>query len=111
VTTSAFVIWTTVRTLHILATVASFRDRLVATIHAAGPVLEKLVTDRRGEKGERDLLVALGLIALAGAGDLDETEALYARLLPDLRHAVRSNLTVVWSRWIEAFSMLRACSS
>lgn len=61
---------------------ASFRDRLVATIHAAAPVLElpdilvigsevileKLVTDRTGEKGERDLLVALGLIALAAQG-------------------------------------------
>lgn len=34
----------------------------------AGLALEKLVTDRTGEKGERDLLVALGVLLLAPAG-------------------------------------------
>ena len=59
----------------------------------AGLLLEKLVTDRTGEKGERDLLVALGLVATAGPTDLEELVAAYRRLDPELRYAVRSNLT------------------
>jgi hypothetical protein len=61
----------------------------------AGLLLEKLVTDRTGEKGDRDLLVALGVLALATPEDLDEAEAVYGRLRPELRHAVRSNLTIL----------------
>jgi hypothetical protein len=61
----------------------------------AGLLLEKLVTDRTGEKGERDLLVALGLLAAASPADLDELDAAYRRLRPELRHAVRSNLTLL----------------
>ena len=61
----------------------------------AGMLLEKLVTDRTGEKGERDLLVALGVLATSAPEDLDEVEALYGRLRPELRHAVRSNLTIL----------------
>jgi hypothetical protein len=61
----------------------------------AGLLLEKLVTDRTGEKGERDLLVALGLLAAASPADLDELDATYRRLRPELRHAVRSNLTLL----------------
>jgi hypothetical protein len=61
----------------------------------AGLLLEKLVTDRTGEKGERDLLVALALLATAGAGDLEEFEQAYRRLRSELRHAVRSNLTIL----------------
>lgn len=61
----------------------------------AGLTLEKLVTDRTGEKGERDLLVALGLLATSGPGDLDELVASYRTLRPELRHAVRSNLTIL----------------
>jgi hypothetical protein len=61
----------------------------------AGLLLEKLVTDRTGEKGERDLLVALGVLATSGASDLEELEAAYRRLRPELRHAVRSNLTIL----------------
>ena len=61
----------------------------------AGLLLEKLVTDRTGEKGERDLLVALGLLLTAGPTDLDELEDAYRRLRPELRQAVRSNLTVL----------------
>jgi hypothetical protein len=48
----------------------------------AGLLLEKLVTDRTGEKGERDLLVALGVLAASTAEDLDELESLYRRLRP-----------------------------
>jgi hypothetical protein len=61
----------------------------------AGLLLEKLVTDRTGEKGERDLLVALAVLATAGPGDLQELESAYRRLRPELRHAVRSNLTIL----------------
>lgn len=51
--------------------------------------------DRTGEKGERDLLVALGLLLLMAAGDLDELAEAYRRLRPELRHAVCSNLTLL----------------
>ena len=61
----------------------------------AGLLLEKLVTDRTGEKGERDLLVALGVLEASTSGDVDELERLYRRLRPELRHAVRSNLTIL----------------
>jgi len=62
---------------------------------AAGLVLEKLVTDRTGEKGERDLLVALGLLMTATPDDIDEVEIMFRRLRPELRHVVRSNLTIL----------------
>jgi hypothetical protein len=61
----------------------------------AGLLLEKLLTDRTGEKGERDLLVAAGLLAQVHAEDLDEAEQIYRRLDPEQRHVVRSNLTVL----------------
>jgi len=61
----------------------------------AGLLLEKLVTDRTGEKGERDLLVALGLLATAGPADLEEMDRAYRRLRSELRHVVRSNLTIL----------------
>ena len=57
--------------------------------------LEKLVSDRTGEKGERDLLVALGLLATAGPAELDRVVARYGELRPELQHAVRSNLTIL----------------
>lgn len=60
-----------------------------------GLLLEKLVTDRTGEKGDRDLLVALGLLVTADATDLDELDRAYRGLRPELRHAVRSNLTLL----------------
>ena len=63
--------------------------------HPARLILEKLVTDRTGEKGERDLLVALGLLATTAPDDLDELERSFKRLRPELRHAVRSNLTIL----------------
>jgi hypothetical protein len=61
----------------------------------AGLLLEKLVTDRTGVKGERDLLVALGLIVTGGLADFDELDVVYRRLRPDLQHTVRSNLTIL----------------
>jgi hypothetical protein len=61
----------------------------------AGLLLEKLVTDRTGEKGDRDLLVALGLLMTASPADLDELDAAYGGLRPEFRHTVRSNLTLL----------------
>jgi hypothetical protein len=54
-----------------------------------------LITDRTGEKGERDLLVALGLLVTSNPQDLDELESLYRGLRPELRHAARSSLTLL----------------
>jgi hypothetical protein len=67
----------------------------VALPRPAGLLLEKLVTDRTGDKGERDLLVALGVLSTCAPEDLDELETLYRRLRPELRYAVRSNLTIL----------------
>jgi hypothetical protein len=61
----------------------------------AGLLIEKLLTDRAGEKGERDLLVALGLLAVTPSADLDAVETTYRQLTPDLRQIVRSNLTLL----------------
>ena len=61
----------------------------------SGLLLEKLVTDRTGEKGERDLLVALALLMMASPADLDDLARTFARLRPDIQHAVRSNLTIL----------------
>ena len=61
----------------------------------AGLILEKLVTDRTGEKGDRDLLVALGLLMSARPADLLELVTTYRGLAPELRHAARSNLTIL----------------
>lgn len=67
----------------------------VSVPRPAGLLLEKLVTDRTGEKGERDLLVALAVLSTTGPEDLEELERAYRRLRPELRHTVRSNLTIL----------------
>jgi hypothetical protein len=61
----------------------------------AGLILEKLVTDRSGEKGDRDLLVALGLLVTCDDGDLREMAQLYRDLQPEDRYAVRSGLSTL----------------
>lgn len=61
----------------------------------AGLLVEKLITDRTAEKGERDLLVALGLITLATQADLEELDGSFRALSPELQHAARSGLTVL----------------
>ena len=53
------------------------------------------MTERTGEKGERDLLVALGLLILASPDDLEEFVSMFETLGPEWRHAVVSNLTLV----------------
>ncbi len=61
----------------------------------AGLCIEKLVTDRTGEKGERDLLVALALLTMASPRDREELAQVYRRLRPESRHTVLSNLTIL----------------
>jgi hypothetical protein len=61
----------------------------------AGLLLEKLLTDRSGVKGDRDLLVALALILLAEEGDLTEVDVSFRGLGAEERHAVTGNLAVL----------------
>lgn len=61
----------------------------------AGLALEKLVSDRTGEKGDRDLLVVAGLLATMAPADLDQLERECLGLPADLRHQVRSNLSIL----------------
>jgi hypothetical protein len=57
--------------------------------------VEKLLTDRTGEKGARDLLVVAGLLVTSTSADLDEVVAVTRALSPESRHAVCSGLTVL----------------
>ena len=61
----------------------------------AGLLVEKLITDRSGEKGDRDVLVALGLLVTSTAADLDELEQLHRTLSPAHQHALKANLTIL----------------
>jgi hypothetical protein len=61
----------------------------------AGLLLEKIVTERSGAKGDRDLLVVLGLLLVAEARDVDELVEEYRLLPAELRYNVRSNLTLL----------------
>jgi hypothetical protein len=61
----------------------------------AGLALEKLVSDRTGEKGDRDLLVVAGLLMNMTAADLDQLERSYLALSNELRHQVHSNLSIL----------------
>jgi hypothetical protein len=61
----------------------------------AGLALEKLVSDRTGEKGDRDLLVVAGLLASMTPADLDQLELTYVTLPAELRHQVCSNLSIL----------------
>lgn len=61
----------------------------------AGLLAEKLLTDRSGEKGDRDLLVVMGLLLVTQPPDIDELELIYRVLPPDQRYTMRSNLSVL----------------
>jgi hypothetical protein len=61
----------------------------------AGLIVEKLATERTGEKGDRDLLVALALLMIAQPADIAELEDMYRNLPPDLSHTLRANLTIL----------------
>ncbi len=75
--------------------VLTFGDLRVPLPRPAGLMLEKLVTDRSGEKGDRDLLVALGLALTCDESDLAELVRLYRDLSPENRYAVRSGLSTL----------------
>jgi hypothetical protein len=70
-------------------------DLAVPLPRPAGLLAEKLVTERTGEKGERDLLVALALLTVARPDDVAELDALYRGLRPELQQAIRANLTIL----------------
>ncbi len=61
----------------------------------AGLILEKLTTDRSGEKGDRDLLVALALLLTCDRPDKEELALLYGGLPPEARYAARSGLAAL----------------
>lgn len=61
----------------------------------AGLLLEKLLTDRSGEKGDRDLLVALALLSVCDEHDLAEVVTMYQDLAAEDRYAARSGLSVL----------------
>ena len=72
--------------------VLAVEDLSIPIPRLAGLMLEKLITDRSGEKGDRDLLVALALFLTCDTSDLDELRMLYRGLSPELRYAARSGL-------------------
>ncbi len=61
----------------------------------AGVALEKLATDRTGEKGDRDLLVVAGLLVAMTPDDFEELISKYAGLPVEMRGAVHSNLAIL----------------
>lgn len=61
----------------------------------AGLIIEKLVTDRSGVKGDRDLLVVLGLLLVSSLSDLDEVAHSFATLSAETRQIIRNNLTLL----------------
>lgn len=70
-------------------------DVRVPLPRTAGLIVEKLLTDRTGEKGSRDLLVVAGLLTVATPADLEEAVALSRDLPLESRHAICSGLTVL----------------
>lgn len=61
----------------------------------AGLILEKLMTDRSGVKGDRDLLVVLALLLVAAPADLDEVARVFSGLPDETQQTIRNNLTLL----------------
>ena len=61
----------------------------------AGLLAEKLLTERTGLKGERDLLVALGLLMHSSDADLNEFAELYDGLPQESQTLILSSLAVL----------------
>jgi hypothetical protein len=61
----------------------------------AGLLLEKLLTERSGLKGERDLLVALGLLMVSDDADLQEAVRIFSGLTSEQRGSVLGGLAVL----------------
>jgi hypothetical protein len=70
-------------------------SKVIPVPRPAGLLVEKLLTDRSGEKGDRDLLVAMGLLLVAQPADIDEFEHIYRALPAEQRYTVRSNLSLL----------------
>jgi hypothetical protein len=62
---------------------------------AADLMVEKLLTDRTGEKGARDLLVVAGMLVGVTPADLDEFVVVTRGVSAESRHAICSGLTVL----------------
>jgi hypothetical protein len=75
--------------------VVCVEDVRVPLPRTAGLVVEKLLTDRTGDKGVRDLLVVAGLLAVSTPADLDELVSVSRGLPPEPRHTLCSALTVL----------------
>ena len=61
----------------------------------AGLMVEKLLTERAGLKGERDLLVAMGLLMQCNEFDFREVGTLFEALSPDARNMLLANLMLL----------------
>jgi hypothetical protein len=61
----------------------------------AGLLVEKLLTERSGLKGERDLLVALGLLMTCEESDVAEFVNVFRQLPVDARTMLLANLSVL----------------
>lgn len=61
----------------------------------AGLLAEKLLTERAGLKGERDLLVASGLLRLCTGADIDEIVDLFGELTPDQQSTLIGSLAML----------------
>jgi len=61
----------------------------------AGLAVEKLLTERSGLKGERDLLVALGLLMVCDESDLLEIARIFQTMPSEARGMVLGNLAVL----------------
>ena len=70
-------------------------DLRVPLPRPAGLLLEKLLTERSGLKGERDLLVALGLLLVSRSEDIDELASEVESLRDDQRRTVMANLALL----------------
>lgn len=53
------------------------------------------MSDRTGDNGDRDLLVVAGLLTSMTHADIEQLERTYLRLPGELRHQVRSNLSIL----------------
>ncbi len=58
-------------------------------------VVEKLLSDRPGEKGVRDLLVVAGLLVSATDADVAEVVSIARSLSAEARYAICSSLTAL----------------
>ena len=61
----------------------------------AGLLIEKLLTERAGLKGQRDLLVALGLLLVSRRDDVDEVTERFVELSDEQKKTVIGSLAIL----------------